>query len=766
MGVVYEAVQESLGRRVALKILSTAATLDPTRLARFDQEARAAARLHHTNIVPVFGVAEQDGLHYYVMQLIEGQALGDVVRALATKHGSRSGAAPETKENRRGTGLTDASTSVGSSPSSAAQASSSGANDPSTWDPVARLGGKTTDSRFARYYFRWVAKVGLQVAQALQYAHQQGVLHRDVKPANLILDGKGAVWIADFGLAKVGDDSNVTRTGDIVGTLQYLAPEALKKQADLRADIYGLGLTLHEMLTLRPPYGDSAPAELIRRIANEDPPRPRTVNPAIPRDLETIVLKAVARDPDHRYQTAGALAADLEAYLADRPIAARRASPAERLWRWCRRNRAVAALSAAVLLSTLMALVVGWVGYVNTRSALAGESQRRTEAEVARRAADEATRRAEQNVRLSLAAFEEIFNRVSAQENDGDAQPAPPPRRDPNAGPTRRPQGQSASSVDVTMLQSVLTFYDRFARENATNPALNLEAARAYRRVGDLYRWLDKHDDADAAYGRAASMYDELLKLDPARHEYARGLAESASAIPFPAVTAVTAAAGPAGSGDKVDAALVATQVRRLRAASGVLESSTGVDAGLPEVRPIARALHALGAWQERAGDATAAEQSYRRSIACWARAASAPGGPPERNGPPAALDRADVTMSLAKMLEKSNRDKDAQQALKETMAAVATEMSPDGPRRPPRVPTAEPLVRLCDALVEVSKRLNDSATATAATQQAARFRQMAQRMNHDGPRGDGPPDGPRRGPPLDGPPGGGPPGGGFAPPP
>jgi serine/threonine protein kinase len=742
MGVVYEAVQESLGRRVALKVLSTAATLDPTRLQRFDQEARAAARLHHTNIVPVFGVAEQDGLHYYVMQLIEGQALADVVRALARQGKNRTG---DGEKGRTGEG---ASASDADSPVHPLSGSSS---PPVSDSPPLRF----SDSTSSRYHFRWVARIGAQVAQALHYAHQQGVLHRDVKPANLLLDGKGAVWITDFGLAKVGDDSNVTRTGDIVGTLQYLAPEALKKQADLRADIYGLGLTLHEMLTLRPPYGDPTPGELIRRIANEDPPRPRALNPAIPKDLETIVLKAVARDPDHRYQTAGELAADLDAYLQDRPIKARRASPGERLWRWCRRNRAVAALAAAAIASTLMALIVGWVGYVNTRAALAGESQRRGEAETARRAADQATLRAEQNVQLSLAAFEEIFNRVSAQE--GDSTPVPPPRRSPNAPPNRQPQNQNASTVDAALLQSVLNFYDRFAEQNATNPALNLEAARAYKRVGDLYRWLDEHDKADAAYARAASMYDELLSADPARRDYARGLAESASALPFPDQDAA------------VDATDTATQVRRLRAASAVLDSSTRVDAGPAETRPLARALHALGAWLERDGDTAAAENAYRRANACWANAGSAPppggppdrSGPPERNGPPAILDRADATMSLAKLLSRSNRDEDAQQVLKETVAAATAEMNPDGPRRPPRIPTAEPLVRLADALADVSRRLNDQATVATATQAATRFRQMPQRIGLNRPDGRGgpPPDGgPRRGPPQGRPDGFGPP--------
>jgi serine/threonine protein kinase len=708
MGVVYEAVQESLGRRVALKVLSAAATLDPTRLQRFDQEARAAARLHHTNIVPVFGVAEQDGVHYYVMQLIEGQALGDVVKSLATGHPERLDALHGKRAD---------STGPGSSNSTAGEA----------WTPVGGAPGAGTGSiRFARYYWRWVARVGQQVGEALHYAHQQGVLHRDVKPANLLLDARGTVWVADFGLAKVGDDSNVTRTGDIVGTLQYLAPEALKKKVDLRSDIYGLGLTLHEMLTLKPPYGDSHPGELIRRISTMDPPRPRSINPAIPRDLETIVLKAVARDPDHRYQTAAEMAADLEAFLQDRPIRARRARLSERLWRWCRRNRAVAALSAAAIVLALVAIVVGWVGYANTRRALAGESNRRSEAEFA-------TRRAEQNVQLSLQAFEDIFNQVSQQEA---FQPqGPPPRRDPGAADAR----QSQNVVNASLLQSVLDFYDRFAQQNATNPALNAEAARSYRRVGDLYRWLNEDEKANQAHERSATMYEGLLAADPKRRDYARGLAESTSAIPYPR-----------GS-DAAAAALARDrQMRRLRSAIGILQPSPSSEKPPPEDnRALARALHSLGIGLKQGGEIADAEAALRRALEIDRRLP-----PADRPGPPPSLDRVDVTLSLAALLSESNRDEESRRLLRETIDDLDMDRTPrDGPRRPPRPFPGEAMGQLYDALADVHRRLGDTAAATLATQQAIRARATPQRPpdrnRRDGPPPDGPPD--RR-------PGGGPP--------
>src|SRR5262249_21877216 len=205
------------------------------------------------------------------------------------------------------------------------------------------------------HYFRSVARLGMQAAEGLAYAHQHGLLHRDIKPANLLLDGRGTVWVTDFGLAKAEGSDELTSPGDIVGTARYMAPERFQGEADARSDVYGLGVTLYEMLTLRPAFEDSNRARLIERVAHEEPPRPRKLEPHIPRDLETIVLKAIAKDPAGRYPTAEALAEDLQRFLADRPIRARRTPWHERTWRWCRRNRVVASLLAAVgvLLATI-----------------------------------------------------------------------------------------------------------------------------------------------------------------------------------------------------------------------------------------------------------------------------------------------------------------------------------------------------------------------------------------------------------------------------
>src|SRR5262249_41489142 len=188
------------------------------------------------------------------------------------------------------------------------------------------IGGSSEFSAQSEYHFyRSVARVGLQVAEALAYAHAQKVLHRDIKPSNLLLDLQGTIWVTDFGLAKEEESDDLTRTGDIVGTLRYMAPERFSGQADRRNDIYSLGMTLYELLTLRPAFEEVDRARLIERITREEPPRPRKIDTRIPRDLETIICKAIAKEPADRYATAAALADDFRRFLADRPIHARRA---------------------------------------------------------------------------------------------------------------------------------------------------------------------------------------------------------------------------------------------------------------------------------------------------------------------------------------------------------------------------------------------------------------------------------------------------------
>jgi serine/threonine protein kinase/WD40 repeat protein len=372
MGVVYEAEQESLGRHVALKVLPAQAVVNPTYLERFCREARAAARLHHTNIVPVFGVGEVDGVHYYAMQYIAGEALDRVLRDLRRlrRHdaGDTTEARPSTGSACAGLAASLASGRFAAPPAAAAPPDLT--SDGPSGSARAEGSSGALSAEPSGGYYRSVARVGVQVADALAYAHRQGVLHRDVKPSNLLLEAQGTVWVADFGLAKADGSDDLTHTGDVVGTVRYMAPERFDGHSLPQSDVYSLGLTLYELLVLRPAFDDSNRARLIERVLHELPPRPRKLDPRVPRDLETVVLKCLAKDPAERYATAEALAEDLRRFLAYRPIRARRTPWYEHGWRWARRNPAVATLLLAVL--GLLAAVAG----VSTVAAVQVQAQK------------------------------------------------------------------------------------------------------------------------------------------------------------------------------------------------------------------------------------------------------------------------------------------------------------------------------------------------------------------------------------------------------
>jgi serine/threonine protein kinase len=360
MGVVYEAEQESLGRRVALKVLPAHALKDDKALERFKREARAAAKLHHTNIVPVFEVGQDGGACFYAMQFIQGQALDQIIDELRRlREQSQTAAAPALGDAARSllTGVYRAQgLTEGYVP----------AEEKAPSDPAVRSGETPLSSAGSGHphYFRSVAHLGQQVAQALAYAHARQIIHRDIKPSNLLLDAAGVVWVTDFGLAKT-DDDGLTNTGDIVGTLRYMAPERFEGRGDARADVYALGLTLYELLTLQPAFAARDRLKLIEQIRTQEPPRPRAVDRRVPRDLETIVLKALDKDAARRYQTAEELAQDLGRFLDDEPIHARQASAWERGWRWARRRPAVAGLVAALTVAAVALIAVAVTLYYN-----------------------------------------------------------------------------------------------------------------------------------------------------------------------------------------------------------------------------------------------------------------------------------------------------------------------------------------------------------------------------------------------------------------
>ncbi len=361
MGVVYEAEQISLGRRVALKLLPLAATLSPQQLERFKNEARAAATLKHPHIVGVYSVGVERGVHYYTMELVDGRSLDKVV---AESRGDAASGEPPLES--------DVSPSVATT-------------------PIAAL--STVRRANPLEHFRHVARLAADVADALDYAHNQGIVHRDIKPANLLVDERAHVWITDFGLARLEADAGVTLTGDILGTLRYMSPEqAAGKSAliDYRTDIHALGATLFELVTLRPAFGLSDRAALLRHIAETVPPPLRHLDPRVPADLETIVAKAMEKDPVDRYQSAAAMAADLRAFAEHRPITARPPSLAVRAQKWVRRHVVVvlAAFTALLLATVLLGISVAMINDERAQTA-AALSDAQASLQVARTAVDE-----------------------------------------------------------------------------------------------------------------------------------------------------------------------------------------------------------------------------------------------------------------------------------------------------------------------------------------------------------------------------------------
>jgi serine/threonine protein kinase/WD40 repeat protein len=380
MGVVYEAEQISLGRAVALKVLPFAATLDPRQLQRFKKEAQAAAHLHHPNIVPVYAVGCERGVHYYAMQLVDGQTLAATIHELRRLI-AVSGDAPAQSADA-GHELTRSLASGLLAPSRTGPADGCDeATRIANRDPTPRSATETrTPSARDPAFLRTAAYLGLQAAEALEHAHQIGVVHRDIKPANLLVDERGRLWITDFGLARLRGDAGMTMTGDLVGTLRYMSPEQALAQpvlVDHRSDIYSLGVTLYELLTLERAFPGEDRQQLLRRIAWEEPIPPRRINPAIPAELETIVLKAMAKSPAERYATAQELADDLERFLEDQPIHAKRPTWRQRASRWARRHRpTVIATGLTALALLVLATVLLAVGNERIR-----QEQKRTEQE-------------------------------------------------------------------------------------------------------------------------------------------------------------------------------------------------------------------------------------------------------------------------------------------------------------------------------------------------------------------------------------------------
>lgn len=516
MGVVYEAEQESLGRRVAIKVLPHGALPDAARRERFAREARTAARLHHTNIVPIFGVGAQDGHHYFVMQFIRGVGLDVVFRCLTADAAAR--VAPTTSAIHDTATLVrvarellaERSSRVNRFPDGQEQTRTAmdvraGPDDAaaSTTLLPPEDGGRIPAARAARVrldvpYWRVAARLTAQAADGLAYAHEHGVVHRDIKLSNLLLDESGIVWLADFGLAKGEEAEDLTRTGDVVGTLRYMAPEQLAGQCDARSDIYSLGITLYELATLTPAFQQTQRSSLLRAILDGDLAPPRRLVSTLPRDLETIILTATAREPARRYASAAALRDDLRRFIDDRPILARRLSPLQHLWRWARRNPALATTTALTFSLVAAVALVSSAAYFNVHLANQRETEQR--------------RRAETTALLASEALDTIFNQF-APENGGSALEL----GDDTAGEETTMVTVPAlpSPETAALLESMLSFYERLAGHEGGARELQIKAATARRRVGEIHERLGHYDEARQAYEKSAQAHNVLLAVAP-----------------------------------------------------------------------------------------------------------------------------------------------------------------------------------------------------------------------------------------------------------
>jgi eukaryotic-like serine/threonine-protein kinase len=378
MGVVYEARQLSLDRRVALKVLPFAGMLDPRQLQRFKNEAQAAAQLEHPHIVDVIAVGCDRGVHYYAMRFIEGQTLAQVIGELKQESEVRSQdngtAVTKPLDHRSHHAPHDVSpvsphaeredyggVYVGNidRPKTAAAIQNP---IPARRDKIQNSGSTVPMAALStqrpREYYHTVARMIADIAEALDYAHQVGVIHRDVKPSNILVDARGNAWITDFGLAQIDSRTEMTLTGDVMGTLPYMSPEQATGQRQLldhRTDVYSLGAMLYELVTLERPFEGAHRAAILHQIAHEEPARPRVRGRAIPAELECIILKALEKAPTDRYASAGAMADDLRRFVDERPIQARRSSLVQRAVKWSRRHTTAVAAATLVLLIGLMA---------------------------------------------------------------------------------------------------------------------------------------------------------------------------------------------------------------------------------------------------------------------------------------------------------------------------------------------------------------------------------------------------------------------------
>jgi eukaryotic-like serine/threonine-protein kinase len=442
MGVVYRARQIVVDRPVALKVILGAAHAGPDQLARFRAEATAAARLQHPNIVQIFEVGEHAGTPFFSLELVEGGSLADHLR------------------------------------------------------------GEPQPPRKA-------AEIVRSLATAVEHAHSRGIVHRDLKPANVLLAG-GVPKVTDFGLAKqVTGDSKLTQSGAILGTPSYMAPEqAAGNGATVgpAADVYALGAILYECLTGRPPFRAAAVMDTVIQVVFDDPIPPSRLQPKLPRDLETICLKCLAKTPEQRYPSAAELAADLDRFLNGEPVRARPTAAVVKWWKWARRHpaRAIVLFILAVPLPALLAVMIYL--WADARSAWTAAEQEKTAAIEARDRADYERDRAEGYLRNALGAMEKVVDRVS----DG------PLSRLPDAQEER-----------TGVLNDAIAFYETLLRLDTTDPAIRFDTAMTYHRMSRLGTVTGRIEQSEQMGRSAVQLLTDLMSEHPDRPAYRNELART-----------------------------------------------------------------------------------------------------------------------------------------------------------------------------------------------------------------------------------------------
>ena len=474
MGIVYEAEQISLCRRVALKVLP--GVVDAKHVARFNAEAQAAGQLHHSNIVPVYGVGCENGVHFYSMQFIDGRPLSSAIRQLRGLRGDDTEELEDeqTLEDSRAAELPDAFVSKLPEPD----------REPNAFVDLTRA------SNQSRSYVELVVRLAIQASEALQHAHDFGIVHRDIKPSNLLIDRQGKLWITDFGLARIASDVSVTISGDIIGTIRYMSPEQAAGRSrliDHRTDVYALGITMYELLTLEKAFDAEDRQAYLTKIQNEEPTRPRQLNSGIPVDLENIILKAISKERDHRYDSALHMAQDLKRFLQGKPVLARRPTVLDRAAKWTARHRGLVACVAPLLLL----LTAG-----TTFSAVwMARQQAVTEA---------ALRNSEENYRQAR----EVVDRLGIKVAD---QLASVP---------------GAEAVRHDILLDTLKYYQNFIEQSGDSSGLRSEQAAAYFHAAQVVQRMgDNQDEARQHLDQAIAILRNLAKSDTETPAHAADLA-------------------------------------------------------------------------------------------------------------------------------------------------------------------------------------------------------------------------------------------------